>query len=230
MVGLTIARDWPWTHTVFFVLHGLVLLMKQHSYAFYNGHLSTLYKERTLLVSTLDKLHGRSDADTIGASTSVSRRSISHSRRGSMARSRQPARRSSLDGDAGADADEPEIEKVVTEIGSDVPIAAEDVPLYDMVLEDEIDFHTEELVRNTTAPERAYPYNLNLANFAEYLVFPTVVYELEYPRTESVNFHYVGEKIAATIGILFVMNLLSQTFICKPYLYYCNSLNMFWLG
>lgn len=227
MVGLTIARDWPWTHTVFFVLHGLVILMKQHSYAFYNGHLSTLYKERTLLVSTLDKLHGRSDADTIGTSTSVSRRSISHSRRGSMARSRQPARRPSLDGDAGADADEPEIEKVVTEIGSDAPIAAEDVPLYDMVLEDEIDFHTEELVRNTTAPERSYPYNLNLANFAEYLVFPTVVYELEYPRTESVNFHYVGEKVAATIGILFVMNLLSQTFICKPYLYYCNSLKMF---
>lgn len=193
--------------------------MKQHSYAFYNGHLSTLHKERTVLVSTLDKLHGRNDADATGTSTSVSRRSISYSRRGSTARSRQPARQPSLDGDAGADSDEPEIEKVVTEISSDAPIAAEDVPIYDMVLEDEIDFHTEELVRNTTAPERAYPNNLNLANFSEYLVLPTVVYELEYPRTESVNFYYVGEKVAATIGILFVMNLLSQTFICKPYSY-----------
>lgn len=216
VVGLTIARHWPWTHTVFFVLHGLVLLMKQHSYAFYNGHLSTLHKERTLLVSTLGKLHGRNDADTTGFTTSVSRRSISHSRRGSTTRSRQPVQQPSLDEVAEADTDEPGIEKVVTEIGSDAPIAAEDVPLYDMVLEDEINFHTEELVRNTTAPERAYPHNLNFANFAEYLVLPTVVYELEYPRTESVNFYYVGEKVAATIGILFVMNLLSQTFICKP--------------
>ena len=30
----TLFREWPWTHTVFFVLHGLVMVMKQHSYAF----------------------------------------------------------------------------------------------------------------------------------------------------------------------------------------------------
>ena len=32
---------WTWTAQVFFTLHTLVLLMKMHSYAFYNGHLST---------------------------------------------------------------------------------------------------------------------------------------------------------------------------------------------
>lgn len=32
---------WTWTAQVFFTLHTLVLLMKIHSYAFYNGHLST---------------------------------------------------------------------------------------------------------------------------------------------------------------------------------------------
>jgi sterol O-acyltransferase len=31
-------REWPWTHTVFIVMHDFVLLMKQHSYAFYNGY------------------------------------------------------------------------------------------------------------------------------------------------------------------------------------------------
>src|SRR5271155_4409435 len=31
---------WTWTTQVFFVLHTLTLLMKMHSYAFYNGHLS----------------------------------------------------------------------------------------------------------------------------------------------------------------------------------------------
>lgn len=34
-------RDWTWTAQVFFTLHTLVMFMKLHSYAFYNGHLST---------------------------------------------------------------------------------------------------------------------------------------------------------------------------------------------
>lgn len=213
VIGLTIARDWPWTHTVFFVLHGLVLLMKQHSYAFYNGHLSTMYKERILLMSTLRKLRGSSGGETSYAqSTSVSTKSIRHSRRGST-RSRKPSRRPSTHEES--EADEPDIDHVISKIDSDAPVKAEDVPLYDMVLEDEIDYHTKELVRNTTAKQRAYPNNLNLPNLAEYLLLPTVVYELEYPRTESINWYYVLEKVAATVGILFVMNLLSQTFICK---------------
>jgi sterol O-acyltransferase len=33
-------RQWTWTAQVFLILHTLVLLMKMHSYAFYNGHLS----------------------------------------------------------------------------------------------------------------------------------------------------------------------------------------------
>ena len=38
VIGWTWYRNWPWTHTVFVVLHGLVFVMKQHSYAFYNGY------------------------------------------------------------------------------------------------------------------------------------------------------------------------------------------------
>jgi len=37
-IGFTFYRNWPWTHTVFVVLHTFTLLMKQHSYAFYNGY------------------------------------------------------------------------------------------------------------------------------------------------------------------------------------------------
>lgn len=33
-------RLWTWTAQVFFTLHTLTILMKLHSYAFYNGHLS----------------------------------------------------------------------------------------------------------------------------------------------------------------------------------------------
>ena len=33
-----LVRDWPWTHAIFMVLHTLVYVMKQHSFAFYNGY------------------------------------------------------------------------------------------------------------------------------------------------------------------------------------------------
>jgi sterol O-acyltransferase len=38
VVGWTLYREWSWTHTVFIVLHCIAMLMKQHSYSFYNGH------------------------------------------------------------------------------------------------------------------------------------------------------------------------------------------------
>lgn len=38
VIWVTFWRHWPWTHTVFIVLHVFVLLMKQHAYAFYNGY------------------------------------------------------------------------------------------------------------------------------------------------------------------------------------------------
>lgn len=44
-------RRWTWTAQVFFTLHLLTILMKLHSYAFYNGHLSST--ERRL--ADLDK-------------------------------------------------------------------------------------------------------------------------------------------------------------------------------
>ena len=37
-IGWTFYREWPWTHTVFIVLHACVFWMKQHSYSFYNGY------------------------------------------------------------------------------------------------------------------------------------------------------------------------------------------------
>ncbi|KAE8445367.1 hypothetical protein EG329_013489 [Mollisiaceae sp. DMI_Dod_QoI] len=39
-VALPFRREWTWTAQVFLTLHTIVLLMKMHSYAFYNGHLS----------------------------------------------------------------------------------------------------------------------------------------------------------------------------------------------
>ncbi|GAB1314840.1 Sterol O-acyltransferase 2 (Sterol-ester synthase 2) [Madurella fahalii] len=43
-VAVPFLLDWTWTAQVFLLLHTMVLLMKMHSYAFYNGHLSKTEK------------------------------------------------------------------------------------------------------------------------------------------------------------------------------------------
>lgn len=43
-VAIPFVLDWAWTAQVFFLLHTMVILMKMHSYGFYNGHLSETEK------------------------------------------------------------------------------------------------------------------------------------------------------------------------------------------
>ncbi|KAK0719860.1 MBOAT, membrane-bound O-acyltransferase family-domain-containing protein [Lasiosphaeris hirsuta] len=43
-VAVPFELDWAWTAQVFFLLHTLAILMKMHSYVFYNGHLSETEK------------------------------------------------------------------------------------------------------------------------------------------------------------------------------------------
>lgn len=43
-IAVPFLLDWTWTAQVFLLLHTMVLLMKMHSYAFYNGHLSETEK------------------------------------------------------------------------------------------------------------------------------------------------------------------------------------------
>ncbi|KAK6534221.1 hypothetical protein TWF281_005553 [Arthrobotrys megalospora] len=132
------ARGWVWTHQVFFTLHTLVLLMKMHSYAFYNGH----------LCETERKLH-QLDKNTLS-----------------------------------------------TESKSDT--ALREVLAYEL-----------------TSPTglTQYPRNLTWSNYLDYLLCPTLCYEIEYPRTPSVRWSIVAEKAAAVFGCVFLLTLTSEEFI-----------------
>ena len=81
------------------------------------------------------------------------------------------------------------------------------------IIESEIDVIQDELKAKCTDISKQYPSNLTLRNFAQYIPFPTVVYELEYPRQERINWYYVAEKGAATFGVMVVMNVISQAYI-----------------
>ena len=123
MVGWAFFREWEWPQTVFIVLHCLVFLMKQHSYAFYSGWLSNEYRRRQRLQSELALF----DSNELSRTNSVVE----------------------------------ERERLIHEI--------------------------EQLDHDLTGKilgKMKYPDNLTFANFWDYMLCPTLVYELEYPRTD----------------------------------------------
>ncbi|RDB20828.1 Sterol O-acyltransferase 2 [Hypsizygus marmoreus] len=61
-----------------------------------------------------------------------------------------------------------------------------------------------------------WPNNITLKNFAVYQLIPTLVYELEYPRTDRIRPIYVFEKTVATFGTFALLYTVTETFIL-PY-------------
>ncbi|KAF9266940.1 MBOAT-domain-containing protein [Marasmius fiardii PR-910] len=61
-----------------------------------------------------------------------------------------------------------------------------------------------------------WPNNITVKNFAVYMLIPTLVYELEYPRTEKIRPLYVFEKTVATFGTFLLLYSVTERFIL-PY-------------
>jgi len=69
----------------------------------------------------------------------------------------------------------------------------------------------------SSGPERVrWPENITFKNFAMYQLIPTLVYELEYPRTKRIRPLYLFEKTVATFGTFALLYTVTETFIL-PY-------------
>ncbi|KAI1204628.1 MBOAT-domain-containing protein [Annulohypoxylon truncatum] len=158
--------NWTWTSQVFLLLHTMVLLMKMHSYAFYNGHLSETEKR----LRALDEPHGASKAPAYVYP------SVEHPM-GKLAH-----------GDVEVDSD------------------SEDEGLKQL---------REDLARELTSPigNVTYPRNLTWSNYTDYILCPTLCYELEYPRNESIQWTSLIAKIIATFGCIFLLTIISEEYI-----------------
>ena len=108
-------------------------------------------------------------------------------------------------------------ESEITSIGQAMeagkPLDEEQIEAFRRVLTTEIIILDEELRGKCTTTDNVYPNNLTLYNFLEWTCLPTLVYDLEYPRQERVNWWYVAEKSAATLGVIWIMIIISQAYI-----------------
>lgn len=167
-ISLPFLRDWSWTAQVFFTLHTLVLFMKMHSYAFYNGHLS----------STLDRLKALDMPIGPGTPTNAA--------------FRFPSARLHLMEITNDEEDEEEPKNIS--------------PIIQL---------RNDLAKELTSPmgNVTYPQNLTLSNFADYVLCPTLCYELEYPRTPSRSYLELFWKTLAVFGCVSLLTVISEEFI-----------------
>ncbi|KAJ5232769.1 Sterol O-acyltransferase [Penicillium chermesinum] len=190
----TYHRDWPWTHTVFMVLHCLTMLMKQHSYGAYNGHLSVLYRKRELLSARLRRLETYDDQQSVPAAHTSALQSSVDAQISSI---EQLAHRR-LDDKKAVQASQTadQLLSLSETIEKKSPLNTNQIAALRSFLEREVDLLSEELQGQFSA-SHYYPRNLTL----------------EYPRTEKINWSYVAEKTTATFGTIMVMIAVSQHWI-----------------
>jgi sterol O-acyltransferase len=102
---------------------------------------------------------------------------------------------------------------VIAAIDRGEDIDEQDIEIFTEAIRSELLSLTLELNGKVKDPAKQYPNNLTVANWADYTTLPTLVYELEYPRQANINWWYVAEKTAATLGIIWVMIVISQSYI-----------------
>lgn len=105
------------------------------------------------------------------------------------------------------------IGSIVAAIDRGEEITEHDIEIFLDTIRSEIHSINRELNKNVTDPTKQYPNNLTVANWFDYTCIPTLVYELEYPRQQHINWWYVAEKTSATLGIIWVMIVVSQSYI-----------------
>lgn len=102
---------------------------------------------------------------------------------------------------------------VAKTIESGSPLDVSQIHTFRRLLNTEISTLAAELRGNSPETTAPYPANLTISNFLDWTSLPTLVYELSYPRLEKINWWYVAEKSAATLGVIWVMIILSQAYI-----------------
>ncbi|OSX64133.1 hypothetical protein POSPLADRAFT_1179745 [Postia placenta MAD-698-R-SB12] len=239
----TFNRHWPWVQSGFLTLHSLVMVMKMHSYVTTNGQLHWVNEQAKTSYKQLEKAvkdEGGWEA-ALAAAQENKARTQEHERRtqvndivngtpmapegsttsyvdvnvGSALRHRlQVAGNTDIVNTTGTRLIPPDpspsgpspLPRTPTQILTHHP----DPKIAQLAQE-----HAElEVELSSSGPDRVrWPENISLRNFAVYMAIPTLVYELEYPRTDRIRPLYVFEKTVATFGTFALLYTVTESFI-----------------
>lgn len=217
VVGFAYYREWPWTHSIFVLLHGLVFVMKQHSYGFYNGYLSGVCRRKLLLEAKLAELEGLEPLQSPPTSPVLESMDFLSSGvdLGRISANMNKHRPSSMGPKTSLNlqTEKSDVAAVASAISSGQRLTSGQMDLMVNIIKNEISELDKELRGKADSPSKAYPHNLTLHNATEWICLPTLVYELGYPRQDKINWWYVLEKTTATFGVLCVMQVISQGFL-----------------
>ncbi|KAF2108324.1 MBOAT, membrane-bound O-acyltransferase family-domain-containing protein [Lophiotrema nucula] len=207
-------RDWSWTHTVFIVLHNFVMVMKQHSYAFYNGYMSQVRRRIVLLEQKYKQLEKMEANDSPSSAASGAHALLATGNADSSPPNATNRRQSfGPKHSTNFSNEESEIATMMKAIEAGEPLDAEQIQAFALVIKTEIAVLEEELRGNCSTTSNTYPRNLTLGNFIDWMWLPTLVYDLEYPRQEKRSWTYILEKTAATLGVIWIMIIVSQAYL-----------------
>ncbi|XWX00188.1 hypothetical protein V2A60_008208 [Cordyceps javanica] len=221
--------EWTWTSQVFLLLHTMVLLMKMHSYAFYNGHLSETEKR----LCRLDEPTSRGTKDRsppyIYPVAAANRRSskagivvdLDGGREDIHLHHAKPEEKQLQPQKQQQPATTSPITRSKSKSAPPKPYVSGDnddtttKPDHECDSDDEIELLRDALARELTSPmgHVTYPHNLTWANYFDFLLCPTLCYELEYPRTATINWTSLISKIVAVFGCIFLLTITSEDFI-----------------
>ncbi|GJJ11249.1 hypothetical protein Clacol_005481 [Clathrus columnatus] len=224
----TFNRKWPWVQSGFLTLHSLVMIMKVHSYIAHNGYLSNITRNSLKLEKKLQKLtsevggwdeaikqadlnrrisQGLPDESTLnGKLTSpvpegANAKFFDNSNPVTL-RKRLIAATESLQTQSSSIGALPS--PILTVEGH--PLAYHPDQRIADLARNIIEMRSE-LVSSGPAQVR-WPENISWANYWDYLLVPSLVYDIEFPRTDRVRPLYIFEKTVATFGTFALLFML----------------------
>jgi len=257
MLGIAITwtfnRQWPWVQSGFLTLHSLTMIMKVHSYCAINGYLQSVDYKAKETQKELEELT-ISVSGSYEAAVSEAEKNMPVELKRSLTTSTMNSSNFGTPEPERIDGIEPSLSVADASLlrnrltTSNTFRAAMVQPV--MEAERELGIHVPEhpLVHHpderivalahrlheceaeltgTGATKTRWPANITFTNFAVYQLIPTLVYELEFPRTRRIRLFYVLEKTVATFGTFALLYTFTEHSI-MPLIPAANSQQPFW--
>ncbi|KAI9227087.1 MAG: MBOAT, membrane-bound O-acyltransferase family-domain-containing protein [Piptocephalis tieghemiana] len=211
-------QQWPWVQRTFFSMHTMVLTMKIHSYITQNTHFRHLRRSLKRMLKEEKEVREELQADGSLVETDTS-----SGKKGNwwfMRRTRLQARRPFISSLPDSTSFDPSSSQEVTRLagtseedesetgGDEAARKGPAVSPAEAALRGRLEHLRKDIARTEVelCPGTvAYPNNLTLANWVDYVLIPSLVYEIHFPRTDRIRPWYVFEKALATFGSMFLM-------------------------